>query len=92
MLPAHEIVTQGKVEAEATEVAAKPVPNKDELVVRISAAGTELRNLILEAKKLPRDRSLEAHQEEMRCLSQAQNHLQTGMMWLRRAVNPSKEF
>lgn len=97
MQPTHEIFTGGKVEATSKEVSptlpsTEPVPDRGLVSERISAASAELRKLILEVKRLPRDKSLEPHLEEMRCLATAQTNLQTGLMWLRRAVNPTKEF
>lgn len=97
MEQAHEIVTGGNVEAQASPVPqpgapVTPVPTKEEVMARINAAGAELRKIIVDAKKLPRDRSLASHLDELRCLAQAQNLLQTGLMWLRRAANPTKEF
>jgi hypothetical protein len=87
-----EIKTGGQVEAVAKEVNSEPVPTKEEMQVRIAVAGAELRKIILAVKRLPRDKALEPHVEELRCLAQAQTNLQVGLMWLRRAVNPTKDF
>lgn len=84
-----EVVLQG------TEVPATPVtspPTAAELLAKVDEAGAVLRALIVLTKKLPRDKALEPHQDPTRSLAQAQVHLQTGFMWLRKAINAPKEF
>lgn len=78
-----------EVEVVATEVKnASP----DELLKKVNEIGDQLRGLILQAKKLPREKSLEAHQDPARALSIAQVNLQTGFAWLRKAIMAPKEF
>lgn len=87
-----EVQTSPNVEAKGVEVTAEPSPTKEETLARVSVLSAELRRLILDIKKLPRDKTLSPHLEEVRCLSEAQTLLQTGLMWMRRAINPIKEF
>jgi hypothetical protein len=78
---AENVTLEGK---EVKEIPA--IPDRDELITKINAAGAILRMLILEAKKLPKEKGVEPHQDSVRSLALAQSHLQTGFMWLRRAV------
>ena len=87
--PLEVVSTNADVEVRAVEVA--PV-NREDVVGRINAVGNVLREIIVEVKRLPRDKTLAPHQDELRCLAQAQTNLQTGLMWLRRAVEQSKVF
>lgn len=89
-----EIATSPNVEARANEISASamPSPTKEEVLARVATIGSELRKLVLEIKKFPRDKTLEPHNDELRCLAQAQTQLQVGMMWLRRSITPTKEF
>ena len=73
-------------------VAPEPLPAADELLKQADAIGEELRALIVLTKKLPRSKGLESHQESSRSLSLAQMYLQTGFMWLRKAINQPKVF
>ena len=92
-MEAVEVKTGANVEAETRDVTAVvPMITKEEALRRVSEVSLNLRKMIVDVKKMPRDKTLEPHTDEMRCLSQAQNNLQTGLMWLRRAINPSKEF
>ena len=93
--------TAGPLESDNTNVVAigKPVDvlqvakTPDDVLDKINALGNELRELILQAKRIPRlVQGLDAHQEPSRCVAIAQSHLQTGFMWLRRAVTQPKEF
>jgi hypothetical protein len=91
-----EIRTGGGVEAVAVEVG-NDIPkaeaqNPEQLLADLCALGVGLRDIIVLTKKLKRTPALDPHQDQMRSLSLAQAHLQTGFMWLRRAIIPTKEF
>lgn len=66
--------------------------NAPALLNELNSVGDALRALIVRTKRLPRDKSLEPHQDPARSLALAQAHLQTGFMWLRRAITSPKEF
>ena len=91
-----EIVSNGNVEVTAHEVKddnKKPeTPKAEELLARVNDIGNDLRAVIVLAKRLPRDKALEPHQDPSRALAQSQAHLQTGFMWLRKAITTPKEF
>ncbi|MBM3460742.1 MAG: hypothetical protein FJX76_01445 [Armatimonadetes bacterium] len=80
------------MEPEVVEVRAVEAPSRDALMAQANDIGNQLRALIVEAKRLPREKDLEAHQDPARALSIAQAHLQTGFLWLRKAINSPKEF
>lgn len=82
------------MELVAKEIAELPkAPDADELLEKASAIGDQLRALIVECKKLPRDRNnILPHKDPSRSLSLSQMYMQTGFMWLRNAIKPSKEF
>ena len=70
----------------------KPLPLPGDLMERADALGVELRALIVEVKRLPRTKGLDPHQDPVRSLAIAQTDLQTGFMWLRRAIACPKVF
>lgn len=75
-----------------TEVKDLPKPqSREELQKQVDDVGEYLRKLIVLTKLLPR-KGLENYNDELRCLSQAQTHLQNGLMWLRRAIDAPKVF
>lgn len=84
------------IELEGKEIieppVAEPLPSAEELLKQADALGEQLRALIVLSKRLPRSKGLEPHQESSRSLSLAQMYLQTGFMWLRRAIKEPKEF
>lgn len=84
--------TGPEVEVRAKETAVTPLPKAEDLLLQVNAAGETLRSLIVSAKRLPRDKGLEPHQDPTRSLALAQAHLQTGFMWLRRAIEAPKVF
>jgi hypothetical protein len=84
---AENVTLEGK---EVKEIPA--ISDRDELITKINAAGAILRILIIEVKKLPKEKGSEPHQDPIRSLALAQSHLQTGFMWLRRAVIIQDEF
>ena len=84
-----EVNLQG---AEIKATPAVPTPTAAELLKKVEEAGTALRGIIVLTKKLPRDKAFEPHQDPTRSIALAQAHLQTGFMWLRRAINAPKEF
>ena len=94
--PLKLVVPEGgpSVELHGTQVsgAPAPVPNAAELMARVNSIGDTLRALIVETKRLPREKGCEPHQDPVRSLAQAQVHLQTGFMWLRRAIEAPKVF
>ena len=81
-----------RIEVEATPAIPEKVPDPGELLREVNELGEALRALIVTCKRLPRDKALEAHQEPARSLALAQAHLQTGFLWLRRALNPDQSF
>ena len=84
-----------EVQIQGTEVKSSPAvlaPTAAELLTKVEEVGTTLRGIIVLAKKLPRDKAFESHQDPTRALAQAQAQLQTGFMWLRKAINAPKEF
>ena len=81
------------VEVEAKNVAdLPPAPAKDDLLREADVLGSQLRDLIVRAKRLPKDKSLEPHQDPIRALALAQANLQAGFMWLRKAIEQKREF
>lgn len=68
------------------------IPTPEALCARLEAIGNDLRNLIVDAKRLKRIQGLEAHQDQGRALAQGQSFLQTGFMWIRRAIRPQSDF
>ena len=61
MEPLELVKSEGpQVEGQAKNVAVQP-PTKEELMHEVNALGTQLRELIVKAKRLPRDKSLEPH-------------------------------
>lgn len=83
-----------KFELQGREASAEPlpIPTKEELTVALNAIGADMRNLILTAKRMKKEQGLEPHLDSTRSLAVAQQYLQTGFMWMRRAINPTKEF
>ena len=67
-------------------------PTAVALLQQVDEFGANLRALLVEAKKLPKVEGLDKYQEPMRSLSIAQENLQTGLMWLRRAIEKPKVF
>lgn len=81
------------VTIEGREVTEKsPPPTAEALIAEMNAIGDALRALIVLSKRLPRDGATEAHQDPIRALALAQANLQTGFMWLRRAIERPKVF
>lgn len=81
------------VELKGTEVKDKPKPpTREELTADAARLGTELRALIVLAKRLPRDKDWESHEDPTRSLAIAQQYLQTGFLWLRRLIDAPKGF
>lgn len=84
-----------EIEVVAKEMPAdapKP-PSKDDLLAKANELGDQMRALIVEAKRLPRGKnSIAPHQDPSRALSLSQMYLQTGFMWLRKAIEVPKEF
>lgn len=68
------------------------VPLAADLSIEADALGEQMRQLIVSIKRLPRSAGLDPHQDPVRALSLAQAHLQTGFMWLRRAIETPKVF
>ena len=75
-----------------TEVSPQKIPDAADLQRQAHELGEALRVLIVTAKRLPREKALEPHQDPVRSLALAQSHLQTGFMWLRRAIDPPRMF
>lgn len=89
-----EVVSNLPVEAVGTELPANPLPTltAEELMDKINGLGLHLRECIVQAKRLPRVPGLEPYEDATRSIALAQAHLQTGFMWLRRAVECPKQF
>lgn len=89
-----EVITKdGSIPVEGHEI--KEIPalmSAAEIDASLEKLGTDLRKLIVATKRLPREKNWEAHQDPSRSIALAQSHLQTGFMWLRRAVHPKDEF
>lgn len=85
-----QIELQGKEIAKASE--APPPPTVEEMLKRADELGARMREVIVAAKKLPREKGVEPHLDAARSLSLAQMYLQTGYMWLRRAIEVPKVF
>lgn len=81
-----------EIQLTGTDVTNRPPPDPAEVMKRIEDIGSALRAIIIECKRLPRDKGVEAHQDPTRSLALAQAHLQTGFMWLRRSVENPKVF
>lgn len=92
--PLELVVSKSGPEVELVGLEVKPLEKIDatQLLARIEVAGDKLREMIVQAKRIPRATGLEPHQDPTRSLSLAQAHLQTGFMWLRRAVEQPKGF
>ena len=91
--PLEAVAGSDNVEVVGKEIKEIPAPPSAELLLaQANALGEQLRALIVTTKRLPRDKSLESHQDPVRSLSLAQAHLQTGFMWLRRAIEAPKVF
>ena len=67
-------------------------PTPEDILHRVEEVGIALRGLIVDTKKLAPYPGLETHQHPTRSLALAQENLQTGLMWLRRAIRPEKIF
>ena len=81
------------VEVTGTEIKERQTtPVRSDVMDRVEKAGAEIRELIVLTKRLPREGGFESHQDPARSLSLAQSHLQTGFMWLRRAIENPKVF
>lgn len=79
-----------KVVADNMERAGKPTVA--EVMAKVNELGAALRVVIVEVKSLPRTPGLDPHQDTTRSLALAQSHLQTGFMWLRRAIDNPNVF
>lgn len=80
------------IEVRGTEITKQKPPDADALLRQVNELGEGLRLVIVAAKRLPREQAFEPHQEPSRSLALAQAHLQTGFMWLRRALESPKIF
>lgn len=69
-----------------------PPPSIAEAMKSLEELADATRKFILTAKTMPRAKGMGPHQDPLRCLAIAQNNLQTGFMWLRRAVESPKVF
>ena len=69
-----------------------PPPTAEELLAEVERLGVELRTVIVRTKKLPRVSGLDPHQDLTKALAVAQVELQSGFMWLRRAISQPKIF
>lgn len=69
-----------------------PAPTAEELLARANALGDQLRALIIDVKRLPREKAIEPHLDPFRSLNIAQQTLQSGFLWLRRAIEAPKVF
>lgn len=86
-------VSGAQVELEGKEVTDPgPQPTAEELIAQLDVLGDALRALIIRSKHVPRTKGLDPHQDPSRSLALAQSHLQTGFMWLRRAIDMPKVF
>ena len=81
-----------KVTVEGKEVSKEPPPKPAEVMAKVNDLGKQMRELILLTKRVPKVPNLEPHLDQVRSLALAQAHLQTGFLWLRRAIKPEKEF
>ena len=81
-----------ELEGKPLEAPSVPPPTTEELSERVNKVGDDLRAVIVDTKRLPRVKGIDPHQDQGRALALAQAHLQTGFMWLRRAVKPQQEF
>lgn len=82
-----------QIDVASTEVKEKPAaPVKEDVLAKVEEIGVQLRAAIIAAKRLPRDGYTDPHQDPARSLALAQAHLQTGFMWLRRAIENPKVF
>ena len=82
-----------KVELLGREISEPPkAPTAVELTARTNELGEQMRSLIVAAKRLPATKALDPHQDPVRSIALAQSHLQTGFMWLRKAIEQPKVF
>ena len=75
-------------------VVAEPVPwqpTQEEMLRRLDVLGASLREAIVQAKALC-PKGGELFESHANALHIAQEHLQTGMLWFRRAVENRKGF
>ena len=79
------------VELQGKEVVPTEPPSKEHLLSELDRLAESIRALIVEAKRLKRE-NLEPYQDPIRSLSVAQTNLQTGFLWLRRAIEQPKTF
>lgn len=76
-----------------TEVKEKPAPpDPAVLMAKLNELGDSMRALIIEVKRLPWDRTLGPYQDPVRSIAIGQSQLQTGFMWVRRAIEPNRLF
>lgn len=68
------------------------VPSNEEVLAQITKLGEDVRALIVMMKRLPKVVVTETYQDRTRSLAMAQEHLQTGFLWLRKTVNVPLEF
>ena len=88
-----DVKASSNVEVTGREITEKPaIPTAEELTKKMDEIGIEMRKLIVQVKRLPRQTSYESHLDPTRSLALSQSHLQTGFMWLRRAIEPTKGF
>lgn len=87
---------EAKVDLEGKEIEnvpePEPLPTAEDVIAIANKLGKELRELIVLAKRVPGKKGVDVYQDPRRSLGLAQMHLQTGLMWLRRAVKVSDEF
>ena len=73
--------------------AEKPIEyTVEEFMERIDAMGLAMRALIVDAKRMPVQKSMQPYEDPVRSLAQAQAYLQIGFMWLRKGIRQPKEF
>jgi len=80
-----------QIEVVGTEVKVESI-SREQALIQLEQIGEKLRELIVSTKRLPREGAFSPHQDPVRSLSLAQSHLQTGFMWLRRAIENPKVF
>jgi hypothetical protein len=84
-----EVKASENVTVESQEVT---VQSPEELMEKLNKLGVELRAVVIAAKRLPRTKGLDPHQDPTRSIALSQAHMQTGFMWMRRAINPTLDF
>lgn len=67
--------------------------NREALMDEVDVLARSMRQLLVRCKNLPKqDEKLETYQMQKRSLTIAQEHLQTGFLWLRRCVSGDTRF